>query len=145
MVLLLGAPLALSSAYAQEATDSTVTTAAPVNAAAVETLDATAAPVDTSTTDSLNETADMSASIDTSSVATSDAAANAATTAEASTADTHSQYGLGALWEQGDVIARGTLIIMIINDVIKLCFQSKTCSGSRVIITRRWLCRSNYS
>ncbi|OZY85534.1 hypothetical protein CBP51_00325 [Cellvibrio mixtus] len=114
MVLLLGAPLALSSAYAQDATDSTVTTAAPVNAAAVETLDATAAPVDTSTTDSLNETADMSASIDTSSVATSDAAANAATTAEASTADTHSQYGLGALWEQGDVIARGTLIIMII-------------------------------
>ena len=143
MVLLLGAPLALSSAYAQEATDSAVTTAAPVNAAAVETLDATAAPVDTSTTDSLNETADMSASIDTSSVATSDAAANAATTAEASTADTHSQYGLGALWEQGDVIARGTLIIMIIMSaatwyvlVTKLIQQQSLLSQARK--TRRF-------
>jgi biopolymer transport protein ExbB len=57
---------------------------------------------------------DAAASIDTSSVATSDAAANAATTAEAATAEAHSQYGLGALWAQGDVIARGTLIIMIL-------------------------------
>lgn len=52
--------------------------------------------------------------MDASSIATSDAAANAASAAEASTAETHSQYGLGALWEQGDVIARGTLIIMVL-------------------------------
>lgn len=49
----------------------------------------------------------------TSSIANSDAAANAATEAEASTAG-HSQYGLEDVWKQGDVVARGTLIIMVL-------------------------------
>lgn len=43
-----------------------------------------------------------------------DAASNAATAAEASTAEAHTGYGLEELWAQGDFVARGTLIIMVI-------------------------------
>jgi biopolymer transport protein ExbB len=43
-----------------------------------------------------------------------DAAADAATAAEASTAEAHTGYGLEELWAQGDFVARGTLIIMVI-------------------------------
>lgn len=46
--------------------------------------------------------------------ATVDDASNAATTAEASTAEAHKGYGLEELWAQGDFVARGTLIIMVI-------------------------------
>lgn len=56
---------------------------------------------------------DMNNNMDASSMAASDSAVNAATAAEASTADAHNQYGLEALWAQGDVIARGTLLIMV--------------------------------
>lgn len=42
------------------------------------------------------------------------AAASAATTAEAETNKTDNPYGLGALWKQGDFVAKGTLIIMMI-------------------------------
>lgn len=43
-----------------------------------------------------------------------DDASNAATAAEASTAEAHGGYGLEELWAQGDFVARGTLIIMVI-------------------------------
>jgi len=120
MVLFLGASVCMTSAYAQDATTDATVNAAPVDVTAVQAVDATAdvGAVDAGmatpeqTTDAYSENA--ATSIDTSSVATSDAAANAATTAEASTAEAHSQYGLGALWAQGDIIARGTLIIMIL-------------------------------
>jgi biopolymer transport protein ExbB len=46
--------------------------------------------------------------------ALTDDASNAATAAEASTAEAHSGYGLSELWAQGDLVARGTLIIMVI-------------------------------
>ncbi len=108
LVLLLGAPLALNSAFAQDATATDpaaqAVEAAPADATAIDPnaapVDPAAAPVDTS--------------VDTSSVAASDDAANAATAAEASTAEAASQFGLEELWAQGDVIARGTLIIMVI-------------------------------
>lgn len=110
LVLLLGAPLSLG-AFAQDATTDAASTpaveAAPATDAAA--VDATGAPVDPAATDA---TAYDSASAE-SSVA-SDDAANAATAAEAATADHGSQFGLKELWAQGDVIARGTLIIMII-------------------------------
>jgi len=114
-VLLLGAPLCVTTAYAQDATTDAPVTATPVDTS-VQSVDATtteamAGDAGMATTE---QATDAVASIDTSSIATSDAAANAATTAEAATAEAHSQYGLGALWAQGDVIARGTLIIMIL-------------------------------
>lgn len=109
LVLLLGAPLSLG-AYAQDATTpdaastSAVEAAPAADATAVDPnavpVDPAAAPVDTTTVDS--------------GAASSDDAANAATAAEAATADHGSQFGLKELWAQGDVIARGTLIIMII-------------------------------
>jgi biopolymer transport protein ExbB len=109
LVLLLGAPLSLS-AYAQDvaapdATSTPAVEAAPAtDATAVDPnavpVDPAAAPVDTTTVDS--------------GTASSDDAANAATAAEAATAAHGSQFGLKELWEQGDVIAKGTLIIMII-------------------------------
>jgi biopolymer transport protein ExbB len=120
LVLLLGAPLCVVSVCAQDATTNTSvttpmdTTVQSVDATAEEAMavDAGMATDEQATDSYANENA--AASIDTSSVATSDAAANAATTAEAATAEAHSQYGLGALWAQGDIIARGTLIIMIL-------------------------------
>lgn len=104
--ILLSGVLAFN-AYAQEniATDAIVTEEST-------SMDTSAAPLDPAAT----ETAitDTSAMPIESTPPLEDAAANAATAAEASTAEAHSQYGLGALWEQGDIIARGTLIIMII-------------------------------
>lgn len=104
LVLLLGAPLALSS-YAQDtttdATSAQAVEAAPATDAAA--VDAAAAPAESTAFDSASE----------SSVAGDDAA-NAATAAEAATAEHGSQFGLKELWEQGDVIARGTLIILVI-------------------------------
>ena len=73
-------------------------------------IDAASTPVEQPTIEALPDSATMDSSFATN----SDAAANAASAAEASTAEGHSQYGLGALWAQGDVIARGTLIIMIL-------------------------------
>lgn len=110
LVLLLGAPLSLSSAYAQDATapDAAATSMEAAPAADATAVDPNAAPVDPSAAPVEATTAD------TSSVASSDDAANAATAAEAATADHGSQFGLKELWAQGDVIARGTLIIMII-------------------------------
>lgn len=109
---------------AQTAMDATTTAAesvTPVDAASAGTTPAgaemtmEATSTDQATAETLpNPVAADSAAIDSNSAANSDAAANAASAAEASTAEGHSQYGLGALWEQGDVIARGTLIIMII-------------------------------
>jgi|GEM_PF-51554 len=46
--------------------------------------------------------------------ALNDDASNAATAAEASTAEAHPGYGLEELWAQGDFVARGTLIILVI-------------------------------
>lgn len=118
LMLLVGTPLCMTSVYAQDATTDTAPISATVDASAISTESTR----DTATAESTaidagavmaDQTTDVT-SIDTSSVATSDAAANAATTAEAATAEAHSQYGLGALWAQGDVIARGTLIIMIL-------------------------------
>ena len=118
LMLLVGTPLCMTSVYAQDATTDTASISATVDASAISTESTR----DTATAESTaidagavmaDQTTDVT-SIDTSSVATSDAAANAATTAEAATAEAHSQYGLGALWAQGDVIARGTLIIMIL-------------------------------
>ncbi|WP_084128180.1 MotA/TolQ/ExbB proton channel family protein [Cellvibrio mixtus] len=110
LVLLLGAPLSLSSAYAQDT--ATPDASAPAVEAAPATdaaaVDAGAVPVDPAA-----DPAAVDASAETSSVA-SDDAANAATAAEAATAAHGSQFGLKELWEQGDVIAKGTLIIMII-------------------------------
>jgi len=116
LVLLVGAPLCVTSVYAQDATTTTDTavSAAPVDASA-QTTDAAA--VDPTAVDAGAATTDQAidgASIDTSSVAASDDAANAAAAAEASTAEAAEQFGLGALWAQGDLIARGTLIIMVL-------------------------------
>lgn len=111
MVLLCGAPLGFTSVYAQ---DQSVVTDPAATAAPIDTTTSNAAvPVDATVVED-TVTTSLSDSIDTSSVAISDSAANAATAAEASTADVHNQYGLGALWAQGDIIARGTLIIMIL-------------------------------
>lgn len=109
LVLLLGAPLSLS-AYAQDATAPDASTPAIEAAPATDAtaVDPNAAPVDPSAAP-----VDATAA-DASSVASSDDAANAATAAEAATAEHGSQFGLKELWEQGDVIAKGTLIIMII-------------------------------
>lgn len=117
MVLLLGASGCMTSAYAQDTTTDAAVNTAPMDATSVQAVDATAVDVGMTTPEQTTNTSaneNAAANIDTSSVATSDAAANAATTAEASTAEAHSQYGLGALWAQGDIIARGTLIIMIL-------------------------------
>lgn len=119
LMLLVGTPLSVTSVYAQDAATNNAAVAAPVDASAVSaepTVDvatAESAAIDAGAATTV-QTTDAAASIDTSSVASSDDAANAATAAEASTADAHTQYGLGALWAQGDVIARGTLIIMIL-------------------------------
>ncbi|PUA27139.1 MAG: hypothetical protein B0W54_20135 [Cellvibrio sp. 79] len=110
LVLLLGAPLSLSSAYAQDATAPDAAAPSAVEAAPADAtaVDPNAAPVDPSAAP-VDATA-----VEASSVASSDDAANAATAAEAATAEHGSQFGLKELWEQGDVIAKGTLIIMII-------------------------------
>jgi biopolymer transport protein ExbB len=112
LVLLVGAPLCVTSVYAQDTTTDTAVSSAPADASG-QTIDP-AATDSTAVDAGITDQATDAASIDTSSVAASDDAANAATAAEASTADTHNQYGLEALWAQGDVIARGTLIIMIL-------------------------------
>jgi biopolymer transport protein ExbB len=114
LVLLLGAPLCVTTAYAQDTTADVSVTAAPVDTSVQPGDSAAEATAIDASMVTPEQATDGAASIDTSSVATSDAAANAATTAEAATAEAHSQYGLGALWAQGDVIARGTLIIMIL-------------------------------
>ncbi len=111
LVLLLGAPLSLSSAYAQDAATTDATSTPAVEAAPA--TDATAVDAGALPVDPAADSAAVDASAETSSVA-SDDAANAATAAEAATAAHGSQFGLKELWEQGDVIAKGTLIIMII-------------------------------
>ncbi len=120
-VLLVAGSSLMSTAIAQDVTtetsaqtsalpaETTTDTAMPLESAAPS--DASTMPMEQSVTDT---TMADSTSMDSSSVANSDAAANAASAAEASTANAHSQYGLEALWEQGDVIARGTLVIMIL-------------------------------
>lgn len=109
LVLLMGLYLS-TIAHAQDTvadnTDSTIQADATLTEQPA--LDSTATD---STLDSTAMT--VSTDVESSSVA-SDAAANAATSAEASTAGAHSQYGLGALWEQGDIVARITLIIMVL-------------------------------
>lgn len=72
-----------------------------------------------------------------------DDASNAATAAEASTAEAHTGYGLEELWAQGDFVARGTLIIMVIMSaatwyvlVTKLIQQQVLLSQARA--TRRF-------
>lgn len=111
LALLVGGSCSIGVAFAQTPASDTLTATeivAPADAGAP--IDASAAPLEQTTTETLSDSTTMDAS----SVANSDAAANAASAAEASTAEGHSQYGLGALWAQGDVIARGTLIIMIL-------------------------------
>ncbi|HZX58419.1 MAG TPA: MotA/TolQ/ExbB proton channel family protein [Mucilaginibacter sp.] len=109
LVLLVGAPLCVTSVYAQDTAVSA--TAAESSAPTTDAVATDPTAVDAATTEAAPTDA---ASIDTSSVAASDDAANAATAAEASTAGEASEYGLGALWKQGDLIARGTLIIMVL-------------------------------
>jgi biopolymer transport protein ExbB len=88
-----GQQLLLStSAFAQEPApaDASATTAvdpAVVDPAAVAPVDAAAAPVDQ--------------------------ALNAAASAQEATAE-HNPYGLGALWEEGDMVAKGTLVLLLI-------------------------------
>jgi biopolymer transport protein ExbB len=121
LVLLLGGTFAIGTSMAQDMTTETpavTDSALPTDATPLDSAASTeSAPLDTyapSEQAAMDSATVDSTSMDTSSVANSDAAANAASAAEASTAEGHSQYGLGALWEQGDVIARGTLIIMIL-------------------------------
>lgn len=111
LALLVGGSCSVGVAFAQTPAGDTSTATeivAPADAGAP--IDTSTAPLEQTTTETLSDSTTMDAS----SVANSDAAANAASAAEASTAEGHSQYGLGALWAQGDVIARGTLIIMIL-------------------------------
>lgn len=104
-IVLLGASLSLVPVYAQET--STETGAATVTTDAVAPIEA-GEPTAIDTT-----TATESQVVTTVSSVASDTAANAATEAEASTAKAQ-EYGLEALWAQGDLIARATLIIMVI-------------------------------
>jgi biopolymer transport protein ExbB len=120
LVLLLGLCLSMIAQAQEAVTDTSPDTSVQTDGSTEQpvldqTFDSTSADVTTadSATDSTFDTS-TTTDIEASSVANSDAAANAATAAEASTAEAHNQYGLGALWEQGDVIARGTLIIMIL-------------------------------
>jgi biopolymer transport protein ExbB len=103
LFLVVGVHLMVPASYAQ--TD----TAAPV--------DATAAP-DAATDPSLSDPSltDPSAEVPPlpeASVPVDDAS-NAATAAEQSTAEAQHGYGLSELWAQGDFVARGTLIIMVL-------------------------------
>lgn len=99
-----------STAFAQNETTADAVMTEESNTPALETpVDPNAATAD----ETIMATEEAGVPADSSLPPFEDDAANAATAAEASTAE-HSQYGLGALWEQGDVIARGTLIIMII-------------------------------
>lgn len=120
LVLLMGGSFSLGAAYAQDSATTTAPISESVDASAVQATDA--ASIDGTAVDTSGVPVDQSTesidptltTMDASSVANSDAAANAASAAEASTAEAHNQYGLEALWQQGDVIARGTLIIMIL-------------------------------
>ncbi len=111
LVLLMGGSCSVfAQAPAVDSSTTTAEVAAPAGAEAALPVDTSAVSVEQTAADAQTDATVMDAS----SVANSDAAANAASAAEASTAEGHSQYGLGALWAQGDVIARGTLIIMIL-------------------------------
>lgn len=91
------------------------TAADPAAATAPAATDAAAAPVDdgAAPVDAAAPTDDGMAPVD---AATDPAAADgsAVDQALAQTAEVENPYGLGALWQQGDFIAKGTLIIMVI-------------------------------
>ncbi len=110
LALLMGGSCSVFAQAPAVDTSTTTEVTAPAGVEAALPVDASAVPLEQTAADTQADFTVMDAS----SVANSDAAANAASAAEASTAEGHSQYGLGALWAQGDVIARGTLIIMIL-------------------------------
>lgn len=76
-----------SSAFAQDP--------APVDPAATAPVDPAAAPVDAAATPAPVEQ-------------------NVAASAAEATADKPNPYGLGALWEEGDMVAKGTLVLLLI-------------------------------
>lgn len=82
-----------TSAFAQDP--------APVDPAAT-------APVDPAATEAEAPAAEPAAE------ASFDQAQNAAAAAQESTAEQHNPYGLGALWEEGDMVAKGTLVLMLL-------------------------------
>jgi biopolymer transport protein ExbB len=77
-----------SSAFAQDPAPADPAAAAPVDPAAAVAPAAESAPVDQ--------------------------AQNAASAAQEATAEQHNPYGLGALWEEGDMVAKGTLVLLLI-------------------------------
>jgi len=122
VALALGSQLALSSyASAEEAAPAP---AAVTDAAAVPADPAAAAP------------------------AAAAPATSAVDAAEAETASEAHEYGLGALWKQGDIIARGNLIIMFIMSAFtwyilatKL-WQQQTVYGQHKASRRLWEAKS---
>ena len=64
---------------------------------------------------------------------------------EATTAVVENPYGLGALWEQGDFVAKGTLIIMVIMSltswyviIMKLLDQRKLMASAKLAEQKFW-------
>lgn len=64
---------------------------------------------------------------------------------QAATVVVDNPYGLGALWAQGDIVARGTLIIMVIMSlatwyilVMKLIDQRKLVASAKIAEQKFW-------
>jgi biopolymer transport protein ExbB len=110
LALLVGAQTFATSSFAQDATDpATVTqdsSVSPDGLAPVDGVDPTAAPVDGELSADPVDPALEDTSLDD--------ASNAASAAESATAEAAHGFGLKELWAQGDPVARGTLIIMVI-------------------------------
>lgn len=73
-------------------------------------------------------------------------AGNAFAQAPASTAVVDNPYGLQALWAQGDIVSRGTLLILVIMSVgtwyiavVKLIEQAKLFKQAREVLDKFWL------
>ena len=70
---------------------------------------------------------------------------------EAATTVVENPYGLGALWEQGDFVAKGTLIIMVIMSltswyviIMKFLDQRKLMASAKVAEQKFWTAVQNF-
>lgn len=114
LALLVGVQTFSSSSFAQDAT--ATDPAAATQDAAVVAPDASAPVESALPTDPAAAPVDGALSTDPAAAETApvDDAANAASAAESATAEAAHGFGLQELWAQGDPVARGTLIIMVI-------------------------------
>ncbi len=93
-------------------TQAAPTQAAPTQAAPAPTATAPTAPAATAPAAAPDASAPPAAT-----AAAPDAAPTAAASAEPATEDAENPYGLGALWKNGDFVARGTLSILVIMSI----------------------------